>query len=186
MVSESLVHTGKSSKPARYFDGHEDARRALRMLAASGVFVLVLGALWKARPVERNLALSAKASSSSQAFGTTAHGAVDGLRHGQLGFHSNQEQGPWLMVDLGAATALGHIEVYGRGDCCYDQSLPLVLDVSADGVRFVEVARRQSPFGQVDPWRVEGEGRMARQVRVRSDKFGYLVIAELEVFGNGK
>lgn len=131
-----------------------------------------------------NLAREKLATSSTVAHGTKPAGAVDGLRYGQLGFHSGHESQPWLLVDLGAPHSLTEVTVFGRADCCFDQSIPLVLELSQDGKHFALAGRREAPFTQFEPWEVSlRPARQARFVRLRADKTGLLVLSEIEVYG---
>jgi F5/8 type C domain len=158
-------------------------RRIQRVCVAVAVAgALLLGcARWAFGPP--NLALHRPVTASSHAYDTHPEGAVDGIRYGQLGFHSGNESSPWLMVDLGRMTALREVRVLGRPECCYDQSLPLALEGSKDGVTFSEIARRTEPFTQYAPWVVDTEGAQAQFVRLRTLRRSYLVVSELEVYG---
>ena len=71
----------------------------------------------------------------------------------------------------------------GRGDCCFDQSIPLAIEVSDDGVTYREMARRTSPFSQKEPWVVALPRVAARFVRLRTLRHSVLVVSELEVYG---
>jgi hypothetical protein len=157
--------------------------RALRVLL---VVLLVVGLGWGLallliRPT--NLALERPVSASQSAFGTSPSQAVNGARFGELGFHSELVDRPELTIDLGADYVLSTVKVYGRADCCFDQSIPLSLEVSRDGHSFRGVAKRAEPFSAYDPWVVSSLRATARYVRVKSQKQAYLVLAEVEVFG---
>ncbi len=43
------------------------------------------------------------------------------------------------------------IKVFGRGDCCHDQSIPLTLEVSDYGTSFRSIAHRTAEFSEEDP-----------------------------------
>jgi len=45
-----------------------------------------------------------------------ASGAVDGVKNGRYGFHTNMEPNPWWQVDLGARQPIGKIVIYNRLD----------------------------------------------------------------------
>ena len=75
------------------------------------------------------------------------------------------------------------MKVQGRGDGWYDQSIPLLLEVSDDDKAYREVARRTIPFSEDAPWNVALDGVKARFVRLRADHDGYLVLGEVSVYG---
>jgi hypothetical protein len=107
---------------------------------------------------------------------------VDGNRYGQLGFHSDKQKSPWLLIDLGKPSRISRVVVYGREECCFDQSLPLALEVSTDGRRYHRIAKRVDPFSQSEPWVVVPAGEV-RLVRLKTLRNSYLVLSEVEVFG---
>ena len=169
-------------------DDHGALRRAARRASAPALAprALLLAALaaWSCWP-EPNLAREAQVSASSTDFDTTAAGAIDGFRYGQLGFHSGLERSPWLALDLGGPREIARVEAYGRGDCCFEQSLPLVLEVSDDGVEYRALSTREKPFTQYEPWIFRpSEELVARFVRLRSQGKKLLVLSEVEVYGH--
>ncbi len=130
-----------------------------------------------------NIALHKPVTSSSRAFGTTPEGAVDGLRHGQLGFHSQHESGAWLAIDLGKEQDVAAIAAFGRADCCFTQSIPLALELSLDGRTYRRVGLRTTAFTQFDPWVTEFRPRArARFVRLKTLENANLVVSEVEVY----
>ncbi len=130
-----------------------------------------------------NLALHKPARSSSVNFDTQASGVVDGELNGRFGFHSVEEDSPWLSIDLERPYLLKTVEIYGRGDCCYDQSLPLVLEVSDDGKSYRKIAERTTSFNEYEPWVVKPRAERARFVRLRANHHGLLVLGEVVVHG---
>jgi hypothetical protein len=131
----------------------------------------------------KNLALDKPASASSVTLSTLAAGAVDGSKNGTFGFHSQLEESPWLSIDLGRAFALTRIKVFGRGDGPYDQSIPLALEVSDDGVTYQEIALRNEPFSESSPWIVDAGGVVTRFLRLKARRTTFLVLSEVEVNG---
>ncbi|MEO6602425.1 MAG: discoidin domain-containing protein [Polyangiaceae bacterium] len=156
--------------------------RASRVGIALAVFAVVLAAItaWAFPPVD--LALNKPVRASSHAYDTLPEGAVDGIRYGQLGFHSGNDATPWLIVDLGRVTTFREVKVVGRAECCYDQAIPLAVEVSQDGQAFSEIARRTEPFTQYEPWVVHPGPTQARYIRLRTLRHSYLVLSELEVY----
>jgi len=68
----------------------------------------------------KNLALSSKASQSSQFGDASADRAIDGNTDGSFGkksvSHTNNETKPWLEIDLGAEKEIDQIRIYNRRD----------------------------------------------------------------------
>jgi F5/8 type C domain len=160
-------------------------RRVLPLALSAHVLVGAAGFVWARRYPPPNLALSAVVSASSVGFRTSAQGAADGYRYGQLGFHSREQASPWLAFDLGSDHVITRVDIYGRGDCCFDMSIPLGLEASEDGVSYRLIATRKTPFSQVEPWVVRPKGLTARYLRLRGLREGrsLLVLSEVEVYG---
>jgi hypothetical protein len=157
---------------------HRALRGCIALVIAAGLSVGILS--WAMPPVD--LALEKPVTASSHAYETTPHGAVDGIRYGQLGFHSGNDAAPWLCVDLGQVTTFHEVRVFGRPECCYEQSIPLALEISKDGVAFREIALRTEPFTQYEPWVVRTGSIDARYVRLHTLRHSYLVTSELEIY----
>lgn len=130
-----------------------------------------------------NLAKGRPAIASSATYETRPEGVVDGKDYGRFGYHSEVEASPWIRVDLGRKYHLTEIKIFGRHDCCYDQSVPMLCEVSADGEQFDGVATKSEPFEQIEPWVISPKGVSARYVRVRTLRESVLVLSELEVYG---
>jgi hypothetical protein len=154
-------------------------------LASLGIIGLgVVAMVWAQMARPPNLALGREALASSEGWSTTPAAAVDGIRYGsQLGFHSAEEDAPWLAIDLGQPYALTRVAAYGRGDCCFDQSVPLAFEVSDDGAVYRQLDKRDGRFSQSDPWVIKLEHVIARYVRFRTLRRSFLVLSEVEVYG---
>jgi hypothetical protein len=161
--------------------------RFLRIAAVGGVVLASFAWLivWFLTP--RNLALHRPVRSSSVNPKSVApadgSGLVNGVRESNYGIHTDSEDSPWVMIDLQGSYAISDIEVYNRRDGWFDEGLPLVLELSQDGVSFTEVSRRTETFSQAVPWKYTGTGVRARYVRVRAPHRGYISLAEIEVHG---
>jgi hypothetical protein len=156
--------------------------RTARLVRVTGAAVL-LGYLVIRLMTPTNVALHKPVTASGVAYGTSPSGAVDGDKKGTFGFHSDVEDAPWLCVDLVSPFKITKIRVLGRGDCCFDQSIPLVLEVSSDGATFDKLAERTEAFSQADPWVVKPSTTVARFVRLRTERRSALVLSEVEIFG---
>src|SRR5690606_12927751 len=96
--------------------------------------------------------IPATVHASPPGYGTVAEGAVDGIRYAQLGYHSEHQRGPaHLTLDLGALRYVDRIRVFGRGECCFSQSIPIRLAVSRDGSHFERVASLKNSFSHYKP-----------------------------------
>ncbi len=68
-----------------------------------------------------------------------ATGAVDGVKDGTYGFHTDRDDGPWWQVDLGEPVPLGRIAVYNRCDGNVEaRAARLQVLLSADGTAWTE------------------------------------------------
>jgi hypothetical protein len=153
------------------------------LLALVAFVVLTAGGYrWLIRG--QNLARGAKVTASVAGFNTTVKNINDGHRYGQLGYHSQQEKGPWLLVDMGRQVELDEVIAFGRGDCCFDQSIPLFIQASKDGKEFRDLGERKLPFSHFDPWVLKlPKPVRARYVRFQARKTGFLVLSEVEIYG---
>jgi hypothetical protein len=154
----------------------------LRLLSAALVVVLPLAWVGAKIFAPKNYAFRKPATSSSVAYGTSPDGVVDGTES-TYGFHSTLEDMPWWAVDLTHPMTVTRIIVYGRGDCCYDQSIPLDLEVSDDGTTYRKIAERTDEFSASSPWVVKPDSLVTRFIRLRVRHHAYLVLSEVEVNG---
>lgn len=117
-------------------------------------------------------------------------GATNGVIDGTHKFHTDLEDSPWWMVDLGKAYQIEEIKIYNRTDDeeCARRASRLALETSLDGKNFREVYRRETdePFGGVDGnplvWQPHWP-LVARFVRVRLLTRNYLHLDQVEVYG---
>jgi hypothetical protein len=159
-------------------------RRVVRnVVIVAGLLASVVAiATYVVRP--ENIARDKPAIASSVGFNTKPSGAVNGRIYEQFGFHSNAEASPWLRIDLEKAYDLTRIRVFGRHDCCFEQSIPIAVELSNDGQNFTSLAERDTPFDQLDPWEIVPETPVrARFLRVRALKTPLLVLTEVEAYG---
>jgi hypothetical protein len=175
---------------ARFIEprGPQEVKRArwTRLASAAALAGLVPLAIVAQLTRATNFALHRPAQSTPTAYGTTVEGAVDGELDGRFGFHTQEDDSPQLTIDLQKPRAVATIKVFGRGDCCFDQSVPLVLEISIDGTSFRPLSERTTEFSQSDPWIVKvGHGVTARFVRLRVKHHGVLVLGEVAVYGKG-
>ncbi len=151
-----------------------------------------------------NLALYARVTvSSSDGTLDSAKGAVDGDIW-NVGFRTEQQAYPWVLLDLGAAKLVSRFVVYNcydrypypairpelevsrdaylaflRFDCRQQDEIPLCIELSRDGEHFTEVAREIEPF---ELWTAKIAPQSARYVRVRLLRDAHLQLREVEVY----
>jgi hypothetical protein len=159
-------------------------QRRLRLAAVvlGALLVVVAGLFWARQP--HNLARGKSVLASSQRPGTPdPSGVVDGWRGGNFGVHTNQDDPPWIEIDLGATHQLTRAVIVNRGDGYEDEVLPLALQLSNDDQTWQEIEVRHDRFTQHSPWRVVLGGARARFVRVIKPEAGYIALSEIEIYG---
>jgi hypothetical protein len=150
--------------------------------------LLVIGyatfAITRAFVMPKNIALGKPVHPSSRKHNPPdGHELVDGEIGSSFGIHTNTEDNPNVVIDLQARYWIDSVRVYNRVDGWYDDSLPLVVELSQDGTTWDEIGRRTEHFDASPPWVVAGRGKPAQFVRVRVARKSYLALSEVEVFG---
>lgn len=79
-------------------------------------------------------------------------------------FHTNEQDNPWYMVDLGAPTQFSMVSIRNRTDVALMRAIPLIVEVSDDAKTFRQVAQRDESFVE---WEAKFSPQTARYVRVR-------------------
>lgn len=158
----------------------------LGALAVAGVLVaawIVAGAV-----ARRNIALHKPVSVSAVHPTATSppSGLTDGVKSGSYGVHTANAADPWVQVDLQRVYFVDTVKVYNRGDGWFDDGLPMTMQLSEDGARFMDVGTRTTSFSQTTPWVVKPGHRAARYIRVRGARDRYVTLSELEAFGDPK
>ena len=116
------------------------------------------------------------ASSAAEGFSTT--GTLGKTGPFQLLFHTQYEDGPWIVIDLAKLRLVHSISIRNREDCCDERCIPLVVEVAGDDQQFVEVARQEKTF---DDWKVEFPARKSRYVRLRAEATTMLHLREIKI-----
>jgi len=93
-------------------------------------------------------------------------------------FHTDEEQNPWLELDLGSIQRISAIRVVNRKDCCAERAVPLLVEVSIDGKTWKLVARRDATFST---WLGEFAPTQARWVRLKLEKRAFFHLAQVRV-----
>jgi hypothetical protein len=168
------VRSGHELKVARFI------RLTVTVVAALGILIWLSIKIFS----PKNIAFNKPVTSSSvhPSYGAPAQGANDGSKSGRFDFCSAEEELPWWMVDLQKTVRIGEVKVFGRGDCCYDQSIPLALEASDDGTTFRQIAERTTPFSESNPWVIRPDALTTRFIRLRTERRSVLVLTEVEVY----
>jgi hypothetical protein len=146
-----------------------------RWLRAGAVVLvcLVAGYGIRALSLGTNLAAAKRFRTSSSYGGCTPDGGCESIF-----FHTEQENGPWVELDLGAPKTIHRIEVANRPDCCQDRAAPLIAEISTDRVKWTEVARREDEFMN---WTATFPRKTARYVRLRVPRVSTLHLKDVAV-----
>jgi hypothetical protein len=101
-------------------------------------------------------------------------------QHGAFGllFHTEEEDNPWVVVDLGKTRTIREVLVKNRADVDSDRGLPLVLELGGQDRQFAAVSTRSAPF---DDWDVKFAARPARYVRLRAQGRTILHLREIQI-----
>jgi len=119
-----------------------------------------------------------------------AAGAVDGIKNGQWGFHTDNQNNPWWQVDLGKPTRLERLRLYNRceGGIAERASRIMVL-LSEDGKQFKKAYQHDGTtfYGRTDkkPLVVGLGGRQARYVRLQQPGKNWFHLDEVEIYAVG-
>lgn len=84
-----------------------------------------------------------------------------------LMFHTEEQENPWVEIDLGSQQVIRRIEVSNRADCCAEREVPLIAEISRTGAQWTEVGRRTTDFLS---WTARFPPSTARYVRLRTPK----------------
>jgi len=112
--------------------------------------------------------------------------AYSGFKHaGQLGdgdgrsllFHTEEEDDPWVDIDLHANRKIHSVVLKNRFDCCQFRGVPLVVEIG-EGTEWQTVAERDETF---DTWRADFPPVDARHVRIRSIGHTVLHLRGIEI-----
>ncbi len=94
-------------------------------------------------------------------------------------FHTNEENQPWIELDLGTIQPFSSVKVKNREDCCSDRAVPLLLEVSSDGKQWKQLARKNDVF---TTWTAEFASVEARWVRLRLARKGMLHLTGVDIY----
>jgi hypothetical protein len=154
---------------------------ALLLVALYAVFAVLRATL-----VPKNIAYGKKVTVSSTHPAVKIDPSVflDGRGSRAFAFHTNNEDRPWVVVDLQSSYSLERVVVHNRGDGWMDANIPLALELSEDGATYAEVARQTELFETGHPWVISLDGQRARYVRLRVMRHSSIALAAIEIYGS--
>jgi hypothetical protein len=133
-------------------------QRWARFIATACAFVL-LGYGVRVAALGPNLAADKPFHPSTSWSGCVTDPACVGLA-----FHTDFQNEPWAVLDLGRRTTFHRVEVTNRQDCCSERAVPLVVEVGDDEVHWREIARRDEQFST---WTIKLTPLTARYLRFK-------------------
>jgi hypothetical protein len=178
-IAESLLRDAASTR--REMDtiwfGRSFRIAAILLVVSVAVVFLALSKTWREQRADLAAGRSWSASSSYPGVGCRSP-AQECVESPDFFFHTNEEDKPWVVIDLGAPELVGAVRIDNRKDCCGDRAVPLVVELSSDGKRFRQVNRLDEKFKS---WRAEFAPMPARYVRVSSPRRTLLHLARIRV-----
>ena len=139
-----------------------------------------------------------QSSVSAWSVGQTAEAdagrAVDGQHHADFAFHTDVQEGPWWLCDLGTIHMIEWINIYNRSSTHAHirlRALPLLVEGSMDGVNFeqIRLVEHYHDFGSRDvgpvPLQIAApSGIAARFIRLTAQtERTCLHLSEVAIFG---
>ena len=93
-------------------------------------------------------------------------------------FHTNEEDKPWVEIDLGEPVTFSEVIVHNRTDCCKERAIPLMIEAGRDANHLVQIARREEPF---DVWHARFKSQTSRYLRLTVPRRSILHLDRIEV-----
>lgn len=93
-------------------------------------------------------------------------------------FHTNDQEKPWVEIDLGEPVTFSEVVVHNRSDCCQERASPLMLEAGNDAEHLVQIARREEPF---DVWHARFKSQTSRYLRLTVPRRSILHLERIEV-----
>jgi hypothetical protein len=154
--------------------GRALVRRWLRVsLTLLALLLLALSSTWLLRMATQGPDLAAGKPRRTSSVSTTWS-----IQPGNFEFVTNEEDGPWLEIDLQKPTQFSVVDVINRRDCCQERALPTLIEVSRDRTRWKEVMRRDETY---TTWHAQFAPTTARYVRIRVARHSFLHLAGVAV-----
>jgi hypothetical protein len=93
-------------------------------------------------------------------------------------FHTNEEESPWVVVDLGKTRSVKDVRVINRVDWGSERGLPLKLELAGDDRHFITLGIRSTRF---DEWHVTFATRKAHYLRLQAAGVTILHLREIQI-----
>lgn len=149
-----------------------------RVSLASVALALIAAPLLAVLSAPTDLARGRTWTSSSSQWGSASKGT---LHDGDAAyfFHTAEEQGPFVEIDLERTRMIQSVVVTNRKDCCEARALPLVLEASEDRKHWKQLARREQPFTR---WNASLNPTPARWLRLSVPRVTWLHLQDVAVY----
>lgn len=149
-----------------------------RISLASVALALIAAPLLLLLTAPTDLARGRTWTASSSHRGSASKGTLrDG--HAAFFFHTTEEQGPFVEIDLERTRMIQRVVVTNRKDCCEARALPLVLEASEDRKHWKQLARREQPFTR---WHASLNPTPARWLRLSVPRVTWLHLQDVAVY----
>ena len=168
MIPEPVVIDAEEQRRAHL------ARGAVVVTAVLVALLFATGSAWR-HFHDRNLVVAWQASSAWGVY--SDHGDLSGARPGGLLFHTEEQESPSVVFDLGSLRAIHELRVVNRRDL-RERAVPLVAQVSTDGTSWAPLAHRDDTF---DEWDVTFASRAAHYVKLIVPRRTCLHLADVQV-----
>ncbi len=159
-LRDAELFTAKVVEIAKKSPRYDRQARRWRIAKWSMLAIVVLGGLYG---VFGLFGHRYKFTASSAYTGYQARGELPSLLGYDTFFHTNDEESPWVEIDLGSERDVSKVIATNRFDCCTDRALPLVISLRTESGKLHEVARRTTEF---DKWTATFPVEKARFVRL--------------------
>jgi hypothetical protein len=157
---------------------HRKVTRAASLFAVALACVVFLGAHAAQWVEPKDLAKGKPWRASSALFQCYPDRLDCGGTRTSIFFHTQQENEPWVVIDLQAPTSFSSVSVVNRRDAAKERAVPLALEVSDDEKTWRLLARRDEDFSA---WRPRFEATTARYVRLKALRNTYLHLDAVKV-----
>jgi hypothetical protein len=176
-----LVERAIEPRPLRWLTWRARTQVAVLAIAIVGALAIEIPPLF--RPPNVALGKPVKSSSTHpESLAPTDGTWLDNGRIERLyGVATNNEQNPWMQIDLQKPTLIKRIVVYNRGDGWFNECLPLEISVGDDETKLHRIGLRETLFTQFFPWTLE-TNETARFVRLTKRGSGAYALSEVEVY----
>jgi hypothetical protein len=151
--------------------------------AGTALLLLVVAAHAARAWIRPDLALG-KPVRVSSLLGGKPESLVDGDIGTSYAVATTSQENASMTIDLESPRAIATIEVYNRVDGWFDASLPVLLEISLDGTRWNQIARRDTTFSAFPPWTVHIDRTVTRFVRARSLNHEAFALSEIKIYEN--